>query len=644
VTAATTVVLAIFVRGLLAGYGGGWFFPVLATEAGRAALPFVVIAIVEWRWGGSTAATGTDAGPVARTILLVVECALLFALFGGDWIAPHTSIAEPLGNGLRLQSALIGVGAVIGAALARLSRRFPRLADPCVATIAAWLILGPSLYARFDTLEAGRRALAALTISGAFAVLALALVALELAGERVPRLAGLAGIVGVAATSLALRGPHPHAPRDSIVLVVVDTLRADMVDETLPGGAPLMPHLQAIARHGVRFTTAVAPSPWTLPSTASILSGMNPFRHQIGRMAGQVPLPGDPAASYLGTTLRGAGYQVAGFVNNPYLRPYYGFGRGFLRFQRYHGNARDGAARARAWIGSHSARPFLLLLHLMDPHWPYEAPPGFGEARQPCAECDNLGTLQYQLTSPAVRAEVRRRYEAEVAFTDAAIGELYDALQAFGALEPTWFIVVADHGEELWDHRQFLHGHTLYDELLRVPLVIVPPDARADAERGRVVDAQVRLEDVAPTLLDIAGLAPTTASAAASPVEDSAHIPTLDGVTLLPLLGGGESAASPRPAIAGFLQIADESYAVRTHHYKLIYWPGVRWPILFDLTTDPRETMNVVLQQSAVVSNLIAIPPLLGLVPPGATNAHPPTPPHVGADIERELRSLGYVQ
>jgi arylsulfatase A-like enzyme len=630
VTAALTVVLAVVARGLLAGYGGTWFFPVLAADAGRALLPFLPLALLDWRWGRL---------PARRAAILVVECALLAACFGDGWVEPHTSVARLLGAGLRLDAALLAAGLVVGLVLAAPAIRWPvRVADAAVAALAGWLILGPQAYARFDTVVAGTRLRAGLAITGAFALLALALAGATAAlGRRAPRVLAAIGVVVVALTALASAGPHPLAAHDSIVLVVVDTLRADMVDATRTDGTPLMPRLRALAARGVRFTTAVAPSPWTLPSTTSIMSGMNPYRHRVGRMIGGVPAPGDPAASHLGPALRAAGYQLAGFVNNPYLRPYYGFGLGFLRFGRYHGNARDGVAAARGWADRHGGRPFLLLLHLMDPHWPYDAPAGFGDARRPCAECDDLGTLQYHVTSDAVHAEVRRRYAAEVAFTDAALGDFYDALTADGRLAHAWFIVVADHGEELWDHGGFLHGHTLYDELLRVPLVIVPPPGESTPP-GQVVDAQVRIEDVAATLIDIAGL----------PADTAGGAPTLDGRTLLPLITRAAAPDAPRPVVAGFLQIPGGlRYAVRTPHRKLINptAPGGGWPVLFDLDKDPHETTNVMAQEPLVAWNLHLVPAALGLFPERTAEAAAPAPPaRVDRDVERELRSLGYVQ
>jgi arylsulfatase A-like enzyme len=388
-----------------------------------------------------------------------------------------------------------------------------------------------------------------------------------------------------------------------------------------------MPRLAEIARSGTRYLQAVSPSPWTLPSAVSLLSAMNPFRHRVGRMRGAMPVPGDPAAAWLGPALRDAGYQVAGFVNNPWLRPYYGLGRGYMRFRRYHGRAADGVDVALDWIASHRARPSFVFLHLMDPHWPYGAPEGHGEPSRSCAECDGgLRVLQYLPTTDETRAEIRRRYDAECAYTDGEIGRLWDALAADGLLDDTWLIVTSDHGEEFWEHHRFLHGHSLYDELLRVPLVVVPPRA-ATVARGLQSPFQVRLEDVAATIAALTGVARPQV--------------VLDGSTLFaPAMG----AHAGRPVVAGFLQQeAAGDWAVRTSAAKLVRFGDSPVPILYDLVADPRETTNVVLSRPLEAVRLDATPSALGLsvAPP------PPLPagaaPDAEADIERELRTLGYV-
>ncbi|MGH7893700.1 MAG: sulfatase-like hydrolase/transferase, partial [Candidatus Binatia bacterium] len=287
-TALAAVVLLIVVRDLLAGYGGAWFLPVLATEAMWAALPFATIAVAAWvvRRTGSMR---TDRVALASRAL---EYGTLLACFGESWIAPHTSLARSLATGARLGVSLFGVGAAAGLLLGWFERRrTPLLHASIVVAVAGWLIVGPSLYADLDHLAGGRRLATALAIGTGFMSLGVALfAAFRLLGAR--RVSVALALAATAALALAasLPGPTPAGERASIVLVIVDTLRADMLDRTRPGDVPLMPRLRGIATGGVRFTTAIAPSPWTLPSTVSILSGLNPYRHGVGRIEGFLPL------------------------------------------------------------------------------------------------------------------------------------------------------------------------------------------------------------------------------------------------------------------------------------------------------------------------------------------------------------------
>jgi len=295
----------------------------------------------------------------------------------------------------------------------------------------------------------------------------------------------------------------------------------------------------------------------------------------------------------------------------------------------------------------------------MDPHWPYEAPDDRGSARMDCTECDSLPVLQYQPTSAMVRAEVRRRYSAEVAYTDAQIGRLYDGLESLGRLDDTWFIVVADHGEEFWDHQRFLHGHSFYDELLRVPLVVVPPRRLpGSVSRGRTIDEQVRLEDVVPTLLEAIGV-PVPGSLPRSAARPAANVgprrgvdatgdveppAPIDGVSLLDLVCGRPRAQGEPPAVAGFIQAqGDGSYAVRTARWKLLSWPGHRLPVLFDLSADPAETRNVASDHPYVVVQLGRVPAAQGLDVRLLRTFTTGERPDVDADVVRELESLGYV-
>lgn len=642
------VVLFALGRALFAGYGGPWFAPVIATEALDASWPFLVVGAVaavlrrvpreRTRTTGVTAPVAVDPSAVVA-LEAGVACALLVARFGNGWIDPHTSVAELVAPHSGTSWPLLLAGCVIGLAAAAVARRRDRLVQCLLVGAAGWLILGPEVYARFDDVRSAPRVAAASAIAAVFVAFAL-LCRIVFARSRRPAQA-LEAVLAVAAAlallgTIAAPGARPAQGGASVVLVAVDTLRADALDRTRPDGSPLMPRLAALAGSGVRFTQAIAPAPWTLPSMVSLLSGMNPHRHRTGRVSGIVALPGDPSASWSGPALRAEGYQVAAFVNNPWLRPYYGVGLGYLALRRYHGNASDGVTVMLDWLAHHALRPSFVFLHFMDPHWPYDAPAGYGEPRRTCAVCDDLRVMQYRGTDVEVHNEVRRRYDAEVAYTDAQIGRLWDELRARGVLDHTWFIVTSDHGEEFWEHQSFLHGHSLYDELLRVPLVVVPPLGDGLAPRGVHAREQVRLEDVAATVFDVAGVRPPF---------------PLDGASLRAEYFVRDPAApivtsrTARPEVAGYVQLeGNRAWAVRASGAKLI--SGMTpLPLLFDLQADPGETLPITFEKPQITIALQSLPATLGLDVAGeAPVTGGPSPNRIDASLEHELRTLGYVK
>jgi len=639
-SALAAVVFFSGLRVVVAGYSGRWFLPVVGSEVLGASFVFFAIAVVEavltrMRRGRHD---GTD-GPMNA-----VTYVALFLAFAKAWVEPHAGLSEAMAIDSGPSFALLACGLACGLATRRLIGR--PSGDAVVWATAGWLIVGPEIYAHFDAIEPGARVRSCSLITAGAVAIALVVAWLgERAGRRITRSA----LLGLALTPLLFAAVVPgsrasrtrvqaSASSPSFVLVVVDTLRADELDRELDRrldqGPYLMPELRRLAASGLRFSSAVAPSPWTLPSSLTLLSGLSPFRHHGGLIVGGSPLPPLPQTGFLGPLLRRSGYQAAAFVNNPYLRPYFGFGRGFLRFRRYRGNAHDGTAIALSWIARHRARPFFVVLHLMDPHWPYTAPATYGEPRRPCRYCDDLRVLQYQRTSEATHAEVRRRYDAEVAFSDHEIGRFYDGLLERGLSDNTWLIVTADHGEEFWEHHRFLHGHALYDELLRVPLVIVPPMGVEGFVRGAVVDAQVQLEDIVPTLLELAGLRAPLA---------------LDGVSLVGYLRGRAADRPVRAAVSGFVKVpGDFSWAVRTLRYKLVVNPAHTFASLFDLTADPGESRNALFEQGRPAFFLRHVPAKLGLVV-GAELQEALSQASAGAgagleqDLGRELQSLGYL-
>lgn len=283
----------------------------------------------------------------------------------------------------------------------------------------------------------------------------------------------------------------PRVP--NIILITLDTTRADRMG-FLGSQRGLTPNLDILARDSAIFTRAYAHVPLTPPSHASILTGTYPQFNKVNEM--QSPLPAD--LPYAPEILRAHGYHTAAFVASIVLDatgPFSpGFGRGFETYDAgfhnagagedpYHSIRRRGdevVTHALAWLAKHRSGPFFVWLHLYDAHDPYDPPDPF-----------------------------KSRYSAEpydgaIAYEDAAVGKLLRQLKSRGLYESSMIAVMADHGESLGSHGEDTHGIFLYDETIRVPLLIKLPRA---VNGGRKIVDRVELVDVLPTLLEEARIA-----------------------------------------------------------------------------------------------------------------------------------------
>jgi choline-sulfatase len=275
------------------------------------------------------------------------------------------------------------------------------------------------------------------------------------------------------------------AAGSNVLLITIDTLRADRVGAYgNPDG--LTPAIDGLAKGAVRFEAAFTPVPETLPAHASILTGLEPFSHGIRNNTmfrlGETPT--------LATMLKRAGYRTGAFVGAFVLSARSGLNRDFDVYDDHFTQNPESAgvrsAERRAeyvvgpateWIlGSGAERPWFAWIHLYDPHAPYQAPSEYRSGRSP--------------------------YDAEVAYTDAMIGRALDTLRAAHQLDRTVIVVAADHGEALGEHGEATHGLFAYDALLRVPMIVSAPGIRA-----RVVQTPVASVDVAPTVLELLGIA-----------------------------------------------------------------------------------------------------------------------------------------
>jgi arylsulfatase A-like enzyme len=291
----------------------------------------------------------------------------------------------------------------------------------------------------------------------------------------------------------------PSATPRRVVLLFIDTLRPDHLG--MYGYArDTSPNLDAMARAGVRFNEARSVSSWTLPSAQSALTGRLPHRWDEG--------PG------LAEGLSAAGFATVATVANAFLGPKLGLARGWDRYQsRAAAKAVDQVAGAIEILARYPDRDLALLLHLIDPHVPYEEPEPFRSTwaePAPPGFPDKLDRLKLDAwlrgrgeKVPAEQAQnyVRDRYDQEIRYADDALRPLLEAIGPEATL-----VLFSDHGEEFWEHGGFEHGHTNFDELLRVPLVIRSPGL----DPG-VSEIRASLVDLAPTVLDLVGAPPVPA-------------------------------------------------------------------------------------------------------------------------------------
>ena len=429
-----------------------------------------------------------------------------------------------------------------------------------------------------------------------------------------------------------------HHPPD-ILLVTIDALRADHLSSY---GYPLFtsPTLDAFARHAVRFTNAIAQAPYTKASVASIMTGQYPSGHKTvtasvpfaETMTGHlttVPIATDVLPSSMTTlaqAVRSAGYQTQAFTANPFLIEAFGFARGFDRFRFYPGpdfadSDRLVADAIDAARDSDSRRPLFTWVHVMEPHSPY-TPPRLTTAMFPVSGPAQPIPLQVAIPgwllpgSPRDRRLYLAAYDEDVAAVDVAVDTLVREFRTMRAWRDTIVVVTADHGEQFLDHGGWEHGTNLYDELIRVPLLIQAPKSAPG-----VVDAQVQLIDLFPTLLEYAG----------------AVIPATAGRRLA-VLWNRPSASYPAMS-----EMVGSQYALRDGGFKLIASVSGATQ-LFDLASDSRETHDIAPGNSARVERMRLALSRTRTDALEMGRGFPSETAPVDPSVAERLRALGYIQ
>ncbi len=426
--------------------------------------------------------------------------------------------------------------------------------------------------------------------------------------------AGIAAVSILAAlASGQTAGSSPPLP--DVYLVTIDTLRADHVhcygDDQIE-----TPALDSLAQDGVRFAQAFTPSPITNTSHTSILTGLLPSVHGVTDFG--IPL----AKTYptWAELLQQKGYATAAFIgavilDSRTLAP--GLDRGFDYYDNFPTDAPDArhwgrverrgadvVHRAELWMSGHRQKPRFVWVHLYDPHDPYEPPPPFS------------------------RIYKDRLYDGEIAYADAALGNLLRYLKRENRYQDALIIVVGDHGEGLGEHGEQTHGIFLYDATTHVPLILKLPGNGAAGERmsrprDETVAAQVQTTDILPTVLDLLGIAPPLA------LGDRSLTPYFSGKRDTARVVFGET---DYPLRFGWAPLR----AVRSGGYKLIEAPR---PELYDLGQDPGELKNEYEPWNPTVLQLRAELASSAMRPPRVS----PSTGAAGGTTLSELRALGYL-
>lgn len=452
----------------------------------------------------------------------------------------------------------------------------------------------------------------------------------------------------------------------SVVIYLIDTLRADRLG-AYGHGLPTSPRFDALAAESVLFEQCVAPAPWTLPSTVSLHTSTHPCEHGVLIVGQRI----SPALPTLAERLRSIGYRTASFHANPHVGVTSGLDRGFEVCERQ-GVLDVGAAAA--WLDEQGADPFFLYAHAMEPHDPYTPSPQHRRHFAPVSRETEQAVNQllrdlraaanvdrHQGRPPGttdttreqteasqrlleLRDAVEALYDGDVREADANLGRMIDALRERDLWDEVLFIVLGDHGEELGDRGGWLHGRSVHEENVHVPMLVRFPHGR---HGGRRVQEVVTLVDVAPTILDFLGRPELAVGAR--------------GESLLEAATGtenrGDAQAVPRVAS---MRINKQSFhaphAQQRGNVNVVIrqgrWKGI-WNVereafeLYDLRDDPGERDNVLLRDAEMERGRQMYLVARGWLDACQAESSEPVPvpdePLDAAAME-ELRALGYVQ
>ncbi|MCZ6689427.1 MAG: sulfatase [Planctomycetota bacterium] len=427
-----------------------------------------------------------------------------------------------------------------------------------------------------------------------------------------------------------------------MLLISIDTLRADHLG-CYGYARDTSPHIDTLAREGALFRWAIASGSRTLPSHVALFTSVYAPIHGADlpnkRLENRLPvLPG---------VLKDAGYATLGFYSGHFLRPQDGFARGFDHYYNCSTYVKPGdevvhdvifnrtpgpdevpgstnpliLGSLESWLEKPPQEPFFAFVHIWDVHMPY-APPSPYDKMFP--QGDGLDPYERAIAL----------YDGGIRATDEMIGDVLELLRNHGVLDRTLIILTSDHGEEFSDHGQMGHAKTLFDESIRVPLVMRLPGV---IRPGLKIESQVRLIDVFPTVLEIVRRPPPS---------------SIFGVSLLPALDGRKKDIDLPPAYSSLRTLPGRDNpplrSLRTSRWKIIERQDTKEITFYDLTADPKEQAGVAPRESARAREALAVfrehIKLLDDLGDTEGVAAETEAPEKDPELMERLRSLGYVK
>ncbi len=422
-----------------------------------------------------------------------------------------------------------------------------------------------------------------------------------------------------------------HSTGKSVILIILDTLRADHLS-CYGYRRNTSPTIDSLAENGTLWLNALSQAPWTLPSHASIWTGLSVRAHgtnHIGGIAG-IDLQLDTHLPSLPSVLQEAGYQTAGFTNFVLLSEGFGFNHGFDWYDCDGSGERTAATTVDAflvWLDGWAEIPdFFCVIHLFDIHAPYNPAPPYDTVFAPNGVSGITGweiTEEGEILNRNDLDHLIDMYDSEILYVDNELRRLFQGLEQRGIADSTFIIITSDHGEEFLEHDGVGHGHALYQEQIHVPLIFSGPGVEA----GRVSPFGVALFDIMPTVISYLNLA---IPAGVEGVDILS--PDLDSLRAIP--SGG---ISPDRFFLALTPLTDfQSCAVIEGFEKVIAYMGTDRFIQFDLEEDPGEAQPYAADSIMIEKALYHwATPLLGNPAPvdGTTE-----------DINNTLRDLGYIR